>query len=500
MKKSVICYAITIDLLAMKNEMNFFRNNENIATIEQYSIKNEIRSSNLIRCTIIMAISIFVSSVIIFFYSRQIQNDAGTVLLWKTNVIFLNKCVGSIFILQACTAIFLFKSNRTQTALTSSIIVSTFIIIPLWGAIGTILDQLVATSLISFLVVCVITSVGLLMTPLISFFSFGGIYLVFYYGIGLTQKNAEALFLNRIDGFCIVATSFGLSYFFWRNNLVKIRQKKIIINQKHELESNYQKLLYSSEELKKAITTKDKFFSILGHDLRGPLTTSHSLTKLVSEGVFENTPAEKANAINMIDKSLENVIKLLNDLLLWSLTQTNNISYKPSLLHLNEVVNSNIELMEISAEKKGIEIINNLEKDISVTADKNMLDTMLRNLISNSIKFSSRGNKVKIYAETASTKNENYTIITVADQGMGISPKVQELLFNIEHKTSTPGTHKETGTGLGLILCKELAEQHNGYISLESKEGEGSKFMIHLPTANNSLQLPAPTLLNIKRA
>ena len=167
------------------------------------------------------------------------------------------------------------------------------------------------------------------------------------------------------------------------------------------------------------------------------------------------------------------------------------------MLQLNEVVNSNIKLMEMSAEKKGIKLINNLRKNISVSADKNMLDTMLRNLISNSIKFSTRGHEVKIYADINNTKNQSYITITVSDQGMGISQTVQKRLFNIEYKTSTLGTNKEIGTGLGLILCKELAEQHNGYISLESKEGEGSKFMIHLPIANNSLQLKSPSQLII---
>ena len=182
--------------------------------------------------------------------------------------------------------------------------------------------------------------------------------------------------------------------------------------------------------------------------------------------------------IKLIANSANETLKLLNNLLDWARTQTDGIVFNPKNHKLEEIFIELIAQNENYANDKNIKLYNVLPKDINVFADFDMLNTILRNLISNAIKFTHRNGEIKITAEQT---NNNVTI-SVTDTGVGISKENQEKIFDISEKMTTEGTENETGTGLGLLLCKEFVETHNGKIWIESEVGNGATFLFTIPS------------------
>ncbi|MBN2348078.1 MAG: HAMP domain-containing histidine kinase, partial [Bacteroidales bacterium] len=256
--------------------------------------------------------------------------------------------------------------------------------------------------------------------------------------------------------------------------IANARKYEITIEQKKQLEA-------FSLELQKTNNSKDKFFSILAHDLSSPF---HSLLGM-SE--FLNTEIEKGNIEKVkkfsdtIYQTITKTYNLLTNLLDWAQSQTGKIQFKPELFFLSEIVDEIILLLNAQAENKTITLNNLIHADLSVYADKNMLSTVIRNLVSNAIKYSNKNGIITISA----SGNEHIRQISVSDNGIGISLENIEKLFQIEKVISRPGTHEETGTGLGLILCKEFIEKHDGEIWVESDIGKGSIFHFTLPVKNS---------------
>jgi signal transduction histidine kinase len=265
--------------------------------------------------------------------------------------------------------------------------------LPFWGTIGCLLDQQNNPSLIPLFIAFVIVSFGLLIRPWIAMLVFGINYAVFYFGLAVTQSNAQLVGFNRLAGFWCMATSIGLSIIFWRNNLIKLKHKKIIEEQGNELQANYNQLIETTAELKKSMSAKDHFFSILSHDLRGPLTSTLSLTQMITENSFGGDENEKHNAMKLIESTLQNSIALFDDILVWSATQSNRMPFIQENLHLRDVVNNNMQLLMLGAHKKSLVLVNQINNDFWINADRNMLNTILRNLLANAIKFSKQGGK-----------------------------------------------------------------------------------------------------------
>lgn len=246
-----------------------------------------------------------------------------------------------------------------------------------------------------------------------------------------------------------------------------------LTEQKH-FEEQLQK---NAADLSALNTSKDKFFSIIAHDLRSPFTTFLGFTEMLDEE-FDTLPQEEMQTIvSFMRKSASNLYQLLENLLEWSLLHRDITPFAPIQTKLIPHVNSCIEIMHDSAAKKDIIITSSIPEEISVTADIHMLQTVIRNLISNAIKFTHRGGTVHISAET---KSEQIVVISVKDTGIGIEANVIPTLFLIDTNSKTKGTDGEVSTGLGLILCKEFVEKHNGKIWVESEAGKGSTFYFSL--------------------
>lgn len=224
-------------------------------------------------------------------------------------------------------------------------------------------------------------------------------------------------------------------------------------------------------------TTKDKFFSIIAHDLRSPFNAIYGFSEILSEQIREKNYEKIDEYAVIIQNSSQRTLDLLKNLLEWARLQTGKIEFIAVDFLLNDLLKETIDLLNDAASQKSIQIINTITQEMTIHGDKSMIGSVLRNIISNAIKFSNPGGKITISTE----KNENETLFSVNDNGIGISKEDQLRMFRIEENFSVKGTQNEKGTGLGLILCKEFIEKHGGKIWVESEEGVGTTFYFTLP-------------------
>lgn len=250
-----------------------------------------------------------------------------------------------------------------------------------------------------------------------------------------------------------------------------------------------------NKQLKDLNATKDKFFSIIAHDLTSPFHTLISISDLLASK-FKQFPPEKVERyIHLIQESTKNTYSLLENLLAWSRTQTNKIELFPEYINVQKQVIDSIKLLRGMANRKNISLSYSAADNLVVYADENMLTTILRNLISNALKFTEKNGRVIIKAKNITKKLKNKRItefveITVSDTGVGIPEQKMNELFRIDKSRSTCGTENEKGTGLGLVLCKEFVEINGGAITGKSTLGEGSDFIFTLPTEPLTNQTP----------
>ncbi len=230
-------------------------------------------------------------------------------------------------------------------------------------------------------------------------------------------------------------------------------------------------------ELKNANATKDKFFSIIAHDLKTPFSSIIFFISLMKTN-YEKLSNEKIyTLINELSKTVKNTYLFLENLLNWAKMQTDSIKYNPQNLNVANVINEVFSTLRSRANQKKISLINKVDFNIFVYADPFMLEAVIRNLVNNALKFTYPNGKITVFAKQ---KDDNI-VISVKDTGVGMSEDTLSKLFKLETTFSTYGTENEKGTGLGLIICKEFVEKNKGKISVKSKPGEGSTFFIELP-------------------
>jgi signal transduction histidine kinase len=238
-------------------------------------------------------------------------------------------------------------------------------------------------------------------------------------------------------------------------------------------------LKFSREALKELNATKDKFFSIIAHDLKDPL----QFLLLSADSLYNHYDSfdetKRKDYIHRFRNSSQQLSALLENLLVWARSQSGSIETKPGKIDIRTLVVESIDVLKGNAQKKDIALSFQIARGTFAFADKNMIRTVLRNLIANAVKFTPPGGKVKVNAST-STKGD-WLEISVSDTGVGINAQDITGLFRIDVIKSTRGTDNEKGTGLGLVLCKEFVEKNNGSIRVTSTPGKGSRFTFTLP-------------------
>ncbi|MCW3807987.1 sensor histidine kinase [Plebeiibacterium marinum] len=257
---------------------------------------------------------------------------------------------------------------------------------------------------------------------------------------------------------------------------------KVLQNKKEEVEKQKKQIEKANNELQKINTTKDQFFSIISHDLKTPFNGMIGFSNLLNEHYGDYSQEEQKKFISIIDENINNTYRLLTNLLEWSQAQSNNDKLKLEKTNLFLLVNDIFLVLKQSAINKEIELINNIDKEIEVFADNNKLRTIIRNLLSNAIKFTTLGGKVEVNAEQIKHKEIVRDIeISVSDTGIGMTAEQKKSLFDFSRRISNPGTNKESGTGLGLMLCEEFVKRHGGIINAESETNKGSRFTFNIP-------------------
>ena len=255
------------------------------------------------------------------------------------------------------------------------------------------------------------------------------------------------------------------------------RENQMLEQQNRIIETKNDELDGLNRELKEANTTKDKFFSILGHDLKDPLNALSGLAKILAENYEDYNDEDRVEFLHNIGKASDQLRKLTQNLLVWAQLQSNEFELNLEPVDLHQVVSDNLDLMKYQAASKSIKLSANIPPGSIVMADNNMANTVIRNLLSNAIKFTPQEGEVDIHCHM---EEDGKVQVCVHDTGVGMAQEQIDKLFKIQEKVSTRGTANERGTGLGLILCKEFIEKNGGKLWVESQEGEGSKFCFSL--------------------
>jgi two-component system, sensor histidine kinase and response regulator len=233
-------------------------------------------------------------------------------------------------------------------------------------------------------------------------------------------------------------------------------------------------------ELEELNATKDKFFSIVAHDLRGPISSLSGFSAMLSQFGESMSPTEISSLATELNLATKNTLSLVENLLTWAYTQMKQIHYEPKAVDLTTIINETFNQLSASAQTKEITLVQHLSPELTVYADVDHLRLVLRNLTSNAIKFTKPGGKVSISSKVGVNSQAE---ISISDTGVGINADKLPYLFKVGQSRSSPGTAGEKGTGLGLILCKEYIEKNGGSIYVVSAEGEGTTFTFNLQKA-----------------
>jgi len=278
--------------------------------------------------------------------------------------------------------------------------------------------------------------------------------------IFLTAKNDSA---EVIQGLSLGAVDYITKPFNTQELFIRVKTHLALRN--------------SNEELKKINATKDKFFSIIAHDLKNPFITMLGFSSMLVTDYYDFTDEERISYLSEMEGVAKKSHQLLENLLQWSRSQTGRLEYIPKVIDLNDVISEIFDLVKVQAKTKDIQLIKNCKKDSFVFADDDMLTTVVRNLIANAIKFTRKGGAITV----ESNKENDFYTVNIADTGVGMDEKILKSLFKIEVQQSQKGTNNEQGTGLGLILCREFAERNGGKIWATSQPDKGSVFSFTVP-------------------
>lgn len=247
-----------------------------------------------------------------------------------------------------------------------------------------------------------------------------------------------------------------------------------------EVEIQKAELEQQRRELLELNATKDRFFSIIAHDLRSPITTLVSLSDVLLTEMESLSPEQTTDVLTSLYDLSKNYLKLLDNLLQWSRMQTGGLIANPEKFDLKELIHEVVSIYQTTAIEKQITLINGVNEHAMIHADVNMIRTVLRNLLSNALKYTNKQGTVKISMEKVAGSAE----VSVVDTGVGMTKDMINRLFLLDQTFSTKGTANERGTGLGLLLCKEFLEKNSGILSVKSEPGSGSTFSFLLPISS----------------
>lgn len=444
-----------------KNPVSYFR----LDQFEKEIYQNEIYTENIRRVLYLTIIAIPISMIHIVLFSQKLNAINIQEQEWAKLIIGFHTIIVLVSLLYILISYILKKRNKWLGKILIQIILISLL---LMGAAITAADQIIVSAITPFILTSLVVGLVFLIPPLLTVIYYSITYAVFYFAISITQSNPDILVSNQLNGLYITAIGMGLSIILWRGNLTKIKQSKQIVLQ--------------NEALREINKEKDKFFSIIAHDLKNPFNSIIGFSQVLEEQLKSKDYTEAQKYVGIIKRSSQLALDLLMNLMEWSRSQTGRMKFKPIYFNLEELIQKATLLYQETSERKSIDLVYQLNSHEDVFADIDMISTVLRNLISNAIKFTHVGGKILISSESTA----NGIKVSVKDNGMGIPPNKIDELFVVGESHSTSGTNNEKGTGLGLILCKEFIDKNGGEIGVESELERGSTFYFILPQGNVS--------------
>lgn len=385
---------------------------------------------------------------------------------WQNQIMLAHTTGFFISLLFALTANFVRKKQIFSQPLSKVLqVVFAAFCIAAGVAIATI-DQLVTNSITPYLVANIVISVLLLMRPVLSVLLFVLAYLFFYYLLPFHQQDQAILLSNRVNALTFTGIALVLALVNWRNELRDIKNNQLIETQKNDL------LL--------ANATKDTFFSIIAHDLRGPVNSMVALIDIIKNNETEGDE-EPVFIMQQLSLLSKNTQYLLENLLKWAMLQKGQIKVYPAKVDVRSIFETEIRLIKHTAANKNIYFKLLIKEDCYVKGDLNLLSVVFRNLLNNAMKFSHDGGIVTIEG----IKNQAHLQLTIIDNGIGMPKEQVQKLFIQSINGSTIGTKGEKGTGLGLYLCKQFLELQGASINIISEVNKGTSVIIQLPIYTN---------------
>jgi two-component system, sensor histidine kinase and response regulator len=443
-------------------------------------VKKAILNQNLKRFKIIVGFSLIVNLGHVLYFYVNLAEPGTLNHTWQMGIMLNHALLLVIFLSMGIFSFFQLKNKPLSPRLVWFFIYLALSGIILSAVAITTIDQLVVNAITPYIVLIIFIAAVFLIPPKASIVLFLLAFVLLYFALPITQSDPDILVSMRVNALTITAMGVLLSLLFWRNTFSNYKKSMIIEDQKKQLEQNNTELESQAQKLKELNKTKDKFFSIIAHDLRSPFNAIKGFSVLMDEKIMEGDYKDITNYSRIIQKSSQQALDLLTNLMKWAMSQTGSLEFNPKTIYLSDLVKDTLELFEEEAAHKSVSISHQIADHIQVHADRDIISTILRNLISNALKFSHAGGEIHIGCETQA----EYTHLFVQDAGIGMSPDMLSKLFRIDENTGRRGTAGEPPTGLGLILCKELIKRHSGKLLIESTENSGTIVTCLFPKAS----------------
>jgi len=461
--------------------VDFFKISED----DQKIIETDIRDENIRRIFYLSLIGLPVSLLHVIIFTLHLNSSSGVEHKWQISILSIHSFIIVILGIVSLSIYFSFIKKRSNLWLAKICIVVVELFLLVGGATISAVDQMVTTAINPFIATSIISSIVLLIRPVYSIIYYAASFLIFYLLMNYMQADPDVLISNNVNGLTFAGSGLCLSLIFWKMHLTRIKQHKLIDKQKNELIENYDKLKFYSEELKESNTTKDKLISVIAHDLRSPLASLINTTKLLTENFEIMNHDEIKKIMVLLNKETELTFESLNNLLLWSKTQRKKLKPVLEQINFNQLVEQTHLQIESLFKQKNITFSNQIEVGIEIQADPSMIQSVIKNLLINSIKFTPNGGHI---SSEVSIANDT-AVVSIHDNGIGMKPGIIAKLFKQNVEFTTRGTENEKGTGLGLQICKEFIELHGGQIWVESQPTKGTTFYFSLPNPKSTKQV-----------
>jgi signal transduction histidine kinase len=443
-------------------------------------LQTEFKTRNLNRLLITILIAVPLGLINILLFGVTLSSESSLDMTWRYHIFYAHIAL-SLFLLVVGITAYLIKTHPSWQKWIFNLFFAVAILGMLFaGATISAFDQYITNAITPFILASVFVSMAFLVHPRkMLIFQIAGI--AFFYLINIPYQLKGDVFVSNMVNVCFISgISFILSLLLWNSYVLREIQNTIIKEQKEQLEAQLVVVQQTAQELALANKSKDRFFSIIAHDLRNPIGSIMSLLNLINNKEYADSQTkEQLNELMLeLQKAANNTYNLLENLLFWAKEQDQSSDFNPQLIHLQEVIDDAISTASIQIIQKKLTVnIDLTSPDVQVFADNNMLKTIFRNVLGNAIKFSFVYGKILISA----SENDQMTTIRIEDFGLGIPDANRRLLFSVENNVSTIGTANEKGTGLGLVLCSEFMKRHNGQISIVDKVTEGTIIELKFP-------------------